>query len=248
MERPGLSRGEFWYTKLMKRKLALLGASGAIGTAVYLSLLILPRKLESLSRQGGIDLQVLSGTFDPQTTTAFYDNRLVFPPPFSAEEDQRLKSMVLGETSVPKLIAINLTQQQLYAFEGNQLVYSFPVSSGKWGKTPTGIFRIWVKLRYTVMQGGSKALGTYYYLPNVPYTMYFYSQEVPQTRGFGIHGTYWHNNFGHPMSHGCVNMKTEDVGQLFYWANPRLGDQQSIWASEDNPGTMIFIYGTAPSK
>ena len=62
------------------------------------------------------------------------------------------------------------------------------------------------------MAGGSKALGTYYYLPNVPCTMYFY-------KGYGLHGTYWHNNFGHPMSHGCVNMKTEEACTLFDWAS-----------------------------
>ena len=49
-------------------------------------------------------------------------------------------------------------------------------------------------------------------LPNVPYTMYFY-------KGYGIHGTYWHHNFGHPMSHGCVNMRTSDAAWLFNWAS-----------------------------
>lgn len=50
--------------------------------------------------------------------------------------------------------------------------------------------------------------GPGYDLPNVPYTMYFY-------QGYGLHGTYWHNNFGTPMSHGCVNMPTpERAGPL----------------------------------
>jgi lipoprotein-anchoring transpeptidase ErfK/SrfK len=54
--------------------------------------------------------------------------------------------------------------------------------------------------------------GPGYYLPNVPYTMYFYG-------GYGLHGTYWHNNFGTPMSHGCVNLSTADSGWLFDWAS-----------------------------
>ena len=54
--------------------------------------------------------------------------------------------------------------------------------------------------------------GPDYYLPQVPYTMYFY-------KGYAIHGTYWHNNFGHPMSHGCVNMRTDDAAWLFNWAS-----------------------------
>jgi hypothetical protein len=98
------------------------------------------------------------------------------------------------------------------------------------------------------MEGGSQELGTYYYLPNVPFTMFFANDEIPKWRGYGIHGTYWHNNFGHPMSHGCINMKTEEVEQLFYWALPDLRGKTSIYASEDNPGTPIVIYGEAPNE
>lgn len=109
-------------------------------------------------------------------------------------------------------IEINLTQQRLYGWEGSSLVYNYLISSGLWAKTPTGDYRIWTKLASTTMKGGNKALGTYYYLPNVPCTMYFY-------KGYGIHGTYWHNNFGHPMSHGCVNMRTSEACALFSWAS-----------------------------
>ncbi|MBI3739217.1 MAG: L,D-transpeptidase family protein [Chloroflexi bacterium] len=87
-------------------------------------------------------------------------------------------------------IDVNLSQQMVYAYEGNTVVNSFLVSTGTW-ETPTvtGQYHIYVKLRYTDMAGPG------YYLPNVPYTMYFY-------RGYGLHGTYWHSNFGTPMSHG----------------------------------------------
>jgi hypothetical protein len=78
--------------------------------------------------------------------------------------------------------------------------------------------------------------------------MFFASSEVPSWRGFGIHGTYWHNNFGHPMSHGCVNMKTEEVAQLYYWADPALGDKPSIKATSENQGTQVVIYGVAPNS
>ena len=156
-------------------------------------------------------------------------------------------SSVLGQTSGEKKIYIDLARQRLYAFEGNELIYNFLVSTGKWGRTPTGIFKIWVKLRYTKMSGGSKALNTYYYLPNVPYVMYFYNSQIPKSRGYGIHGTYWHDNFGHPMSHGCINMKTEEVAKLYHWAEPELGKRKSIYASEDNPGTQVIIFGKAPN-
>jgi len=121
---------------------------------------------------------------------------------------------ILGQYSESgeKWIEINLSEQKLYMKEGDRTVGSFLISSGKWAPTPTGEWHIWTKLRYTRMTGGSKALGTYYNLPNVPYTMYF-------NQGYGIHGTYWHNNFGHPMSHGCVNMRTEEAGIVYNWAS-----------------------------
>ena len=96
------------------------------------------------------------------------------------------------------------------------------------------------------MEGGSKVLRTYYYLPNVPFVMYFYNDEIPKWRGFGLHGTYWHSNFGHPMSHGCINMRTEEAGQLYYWSQPDLRGRGSILAGDDNPGTSVVIYGEAP--
>ena len=78
--------------------------------------------------------------------------------------------------------------------------------------------------------------------------MYFANDEVPAWRGFGLHGTYWHSNFGHPMSHGCINMKTEEAAQIYYWANPDLKNKKSINATEDNPGTPIIIYGKSPAN
>ncbi len=104
-------------------------------------------------------------------------------------------------------IDVNLSKQTLYAYEGNTIVRSFLVSTGvRQFPTVTGQYHIYVKLLSTLMHGVG------YYLPNVPYTMYFY-------KSYGIHGTYWHHNFGHPMSHGCVNMYTPDSEWLYYWAS-----------------------------
>ncbi len=147
-----------------------------------------------------------------------------------------------------KWIEVDLTNQRLYAYENGNKVYDFLISSGKWGRTPTGTFNIWIKIRFTKMEGGSKALGTYYYLPNVPYVMYFANSEIPKWRGFGLHGTYWHENFGVPMSHGCVNLRTEDAEKLYYWTKPAIGDKSTVYADENNPGTRIIIYGEAPQS
>jgi len=108
----------------------------------------------------------------------------------------------LGE----KWIDVNLSEQMLYAYEGDTIVGAFLVSTGM-ADTPTvtGHYYVYVKIPYTRMTGPG------YDLPDVPYTMYFY-------KGYGIHGTYWHNNFGTPMSHGCVNMETGQAGWLYDWA------------------------------
>ena len=83
---------------------------------------------------------------------------------------------------------------------------SLSLSTGTWRHpTVVGTFRVYVKYVSTRMRGPG------YDLPNVPYTMYFY-------RGYGIHGTYWHSNFGTPMSHGCVNLSTPNARWLFNWA------------------------------
>ena len=103
-------------------------------------------------------------------------------------------------TPTPKPTQVPLTStQRMYAYDGNQLIKTFIVSTGLPGTpTVTGRFRVYIKLASTLMAGPG------YYLPNVQWTMYFYN-------GYGIHGTYWHNNFGYPMSHGCVNMRNEDA-------------------------------------
>jgi len=186
-----------------------------------------------------------TGQYEVDKKVAYFNNEAI---PVPADTTALATNYVLGEQSPSnKRIEIDLTNQRLYAFEGATKVYDFLVSTGKWGATPTGTFTIWIKLRYTRITGGNKALGTYYDLPNVPYTMFFYNDQIPKWRGFGIHGTYWHSNFGHPMSHGCINMRIEEVEKLFYWAHPELKGKQSIQASADNPGTPVIIYGTAPN-
>jgi lipoprotein-anchoring transpeptidase ErfK/SrfK len=110
----------------------------------------------------------------------------------------------------PKWIDVNITAQSVVAFEGQTPVFMTKASTGL-PRYPTveGIYRVYAKYRTTKMEGGEGA--DYYYLPNVPYTMYFYS-------GYALHGADWHNNFGQPMSHGCVNLPVEASKWLFDWA------------------------------
>ncbi len=173
----------------------------------------------------------------------FNNRRVTAPKIFLALKDTR--PTILGtDTSLgEKHIYIDLAKQTLYAYQGKTLFMQTFISSGRWSRTPTGDFTIWVKLRATRMSGGSGA--DYYDLPNVPYVMFFYGNNASQGAGFSLHGTYWHNNFGHPMSHGCVNMRIADAEKLYNWASPPTNGF-TTYASSRDQGTKITVYGEAP--
>lgn len=177
------------------------------------------------------------GTFMGQTVTAPPIQTDSFTPP----------AIPTPTPDNHKHIEVDLTHQKLYAYEGDKLVYSFLISSGKYYVTPTGDFTIWIKLRYTRMVGGSKENNTYYDLPNVPYTMYFYNSDHPKDQGYAIHGAYWHHNFGHPMSHGCINLSPQDAKLMYDWANPSTTSFVT-YATDSSPGTSIHIYGVTPKN
>jgi lipoprotein-anchoring transpeptidase ErfK/SrfK len=147
-----------------------------------------------------------TSTFTPEPTPTNT------PKPKNANKQKNKKAQAApsGRPSVvgsqENWIDVNLTTQTTHAMQGDQLIRTFVASTGTW-RTPTvtGVYRIYVKYRTASMSGID------YYLPNVPYVMYFY-------KGYGIHGTYWHNNFGTPMSHGCVNLPPNDAGWLFDFA------------------------------
>lgn len=104
-------------------------------------------------------------------------------------------------------VDIDLSSQRAFAYVGDEMVKGFVVSTGTWQHpTVTGVFSVYVKYRAADMSGSG------YYLPDVPYVMYFYQD-------YGLHGTYWHHNFGTPMSHGCVNFSTPDAAWLFNFSS-----------------------------
>jgi lipoprotein-anchoring transpeptidase ErfK/SrfK len=139
-----------------------------------------------------------------------FRGKKVYPPIVDPLEKEA--KYVLGTAIEPgeKHIYVDLSSQTLVAYQGKVEVLRTPVSTGKWGRTPTGNFHIWYKVLSTRMKGGQGADA--YDLPNVQYAMFFY-------RDFGLHTAYWHNNFGHPMSHGCVNMRKIDAKVLYDWAD-----------------------------
>lgn len=193
---------------------------------------------DDLAKGGFYDRSEEQGTWHGESTISY-----------SIPRPDNLAMQVLGDNDgANKHIEVDLSAQKVYAYEGSNRVMEFTVSTGKWGRTPTGEFTIAYKTRAQKMSGGNQALGTYYYLPNVPYVQFFGNASIPWSRGFSFHGTYWHNNFGQPMSHGCINMRTEDAEKLFYWTTPNLNGKNIARTGQDNPGTRVVIYGTTPAS
>jgi lipoprotein-anchoring transpeptidase ErfK/SrfK len=176
----------------------------------------------------------LSAKIDNASTGTFEGHKVV-PPKIDLANDT-VQYAVLGasDASGEKHIYVDLSTQKLYAYQGTSQVFQTFIASGKWNRTPVGNFHIWEKLRATRMAGGEGADA--YNLPNVPYVMYFYQD-------FGIHGAYWHNNFGHQMSHGCVNMRIVDARTVYEWADgPRggtLGTAVSVCNSFSEPNNCV---------
>lgn len=189
------------------------------------------------------------GSFDESATTAIFNNQIIdFPKTSlsygfeqSVAEAKNSDKAVLGTTTEngeEKWIEVSLKDQKVRAWEGNRLVMEFPISSGKWAPTPEGTFNIWYKTRSQSMSGGSKELGTYYYLPGVPNNMFFH-------KGYALHGAYWHNNFGQTMSHGCVNEPLANASQIFEWAGPVVPEgQNAVRATPENPGTRVVVHSS----
>ena len=146
-------------------------------------------------------------TITPSQTASPIPTDTPVPPPVVVDYNVYEPGNIPNVGKKERWIDVDLSSQTVSAYEGKNTINTFIVSTGTWQHpTITGKFKIYVKYRYTNMAGPG------YFLPDVPYTMYFYD-------GYGLHGTYWHSNFGTPMSHGCINLETSDAAWLYNWAD-----------------------------
>jgi len=134
-------------------------------------------------------------------------------------------------------IEVNLAEQTLAVYDRSRLVFATMVATGREGSwTQPGLFPIYKKVEAETMYGSFTAdRSDYYYLEDVPWTMYF-----DQARA--LHGTYWHNRFGWPQSRGCVNLSPGDANWLFQWA--RNGDWVYVWDPSGQTPTDPSLYNT----
>ncbi len=157
--------------------------------------------------------------------------------PISPDEFTPISPMMPLEN---KRIDVNLSTQTLTCYEYDQVVFTTQVSSGVKGlfDTPSGNFNIQVKLPSRNMSTTSPLADDVIPLVGVPWTSFF------TTEGHAFHGTYWHDNFGFSMSHGCVNMRNEDALWLFRWTRPTAGFENVNKQTLDvkGYGTPVYIH------
>jgi hypothetical protein len=185
--------------------------------------------------------RTLNGTRMHQTANGFFvrlgDLKMAHPQPPSDLGDKE------------KWIDVDLTRQMLVAFEGTRPVFGTLISSGRRNATdkekdfptPAGTFRIREKHVTTTMDGDVAADGPYS-IEDVPWVMYFQGS-------YALHGAFWHDQFGHVRSHGCVNLAPEDARTLFAWTEPHLPDGwHGVFSVDDKSGTRVIIHEDAPPK
>lgn len=133
---------------------------------------------------------------------------LINPQATAALAQSRVTQAITNlKQSNQRWLEIDLSRQRLIAWTGDVPVYAVVISTGKASSpTPTGVFAIQTRHRYARMQGAD------YDVADVPYTMYY-------SGNYAIHGAYWHNRFGTPVSHGCVNVAVNHARWFYNWAS-----------------------------
>jgi hypothetical protein len=142
-----------------------------------------------------------------------------------------------------KWIDVNLKRQTLVAFEGATPVFATVFSSGRnEHETVPGVFRIREKHISATMDGDAElATDGPYSIEDVPYIQYF-------NGSYALHGAFWHAEFGHVKSHGCVNLAPWDAKSLFGWTDPQLPEGwHAVFATKEKPGTRVIVHDRGPT-
>lgn len=144
----------------------------------------------------------------------------------------------LSPNVTDKRIAINTTRETITAFENQRAVFTTRISSGvsfgegKDFRTPLGDYAIYKKRPSRHMAAGDGAADDAYDLPGVPWVSYF-------NGGIALHGTYWHNDYGHAWSHGCINLLSQDAKWFYRWTMPTLDPDQELAEGSGTPITVV---------
>lgn len=150
--------------------------------------------------------------------------------------DEELTPLASDVPNEAKSIVIDLTAQLVTAFEGDALIFSQRCSSGAEGtETPKGEFRTYHKGASVHMTNQGDALENIYDLPGVPWSSFFTGN------GDAFHGTYWHNDYGRPRSHGCINLPSDAAKFLYRWTSPNVSPEIE-YLNLPGEGTRVQIF------
>ncbi len=168
--------------------------------------------------------------FDRQVKTYF------FLPCYSLRiiPDEELAPLSPKIPPEDKSIFVDLAAQTMVAYEGDTPVMTSRIASG-WGNTPTptGEFSTYHKAPSVHMTDGAGDAANYD-LPGVPWVSFFTGN------GDSFHGTYWHNDFGDPRSHGCVNTPDNVAKFIYLWSNPTVPPDED-YLHLPGQGTRVTI-------
>jgi len=155
--------------------------------------------------------------------------------------DDELTMLSPGVPEALKYIHLDLGAQLVTAFEGDKMVLSARCSSGAKGtRTPTGDFRTYHKGASIHMSNEGDDEANVYNLPGVPWVSFFTGT------GIGFHGTYWHNDYGRPRSHGCVNLPMPAAKFIFRWTRPVV-PPDTTYLHLPGEGTRVEVTASGPS-
>jgi lipoprotein-anchoring transpeptidase ErfK/SrfK len=187
----------------------------------------------------------ITGKLAPRTVVSIRETsdngRFVrLPDGWVARADLRVAALAApptGTAADERWFDIDLDEQVLVAYEGTRAVYATLVSTGKWDhKTPASITRVVSKLETANMVSEKRDL---YSVADVPWTMYY-------DHDFALHTSYWHDGFGDPRSHGCVNLAPRDARALYHWSSPDVPPGwTAVYGDADNPGSLIRVRSRA---
>ena len=134
---------------------------------------------------------------------------------------------------------VDLYEQTIAAYEGDRLVFATLISSGlnRW-PTYQGLFNVDPENRFQeTKMGGAEGQVDYYFVEDVPHTMYFDLRNE-----IALHGAYWHDRFGYKHSHGCVNMPPQDSEWIYYWSQDHGEEDFWVYVWESNPQQYFERY------